>query len=337
DRRRLPVLRRTDRAPGAVSERAGGIRDVRDRRAWNRADARPADRDHIPRPPQQRALPRRPQPRRQRLVAARHGRGRRRRQRSSRRLLQRLLPGAQLLRQHRQLRTLAERAPARTRRGDHDRGRDRGRPRHLRRRPHRELMPRSIERHELQRLLAEQEAQLVEVLPADECADEHLPGAINIALKELDHETTGRRDRARAVIVYCYDDHWDVSPRAASRIESIGFEQVYDYTAGKADWGSFGLPLDGDADSSTRVGAHLRTDVPTCRLEDRLPELCRRLDESGWETCFVVDDEGVLLGRIGPAAIRGRQGVSAEEGLTPGPSPSKHTARSDAVAERMQG
>lgn len=67
-------------------------------------------------------------------------------------------------------------------------------------------MPRSIDRHEVQRLLAKQEAQLVEVLPADEYADEHLPGAINIPLKDLDRETTRRLDRDRPVIVYCYDD-----------------------------------------------------------------------------------------------------------------------------------
>jgi CBS domain-containing protein len=127
-----------------------------------------------------------------------------------------------------------------------------------------------------------------------------------------------------------------MSPRAASRLESTGFEQVYDYTAGKADWGSFGLPLEGNADSSTRVGSHLRTDVPTCRLEDRLPELCRRLDESGWETCFVVNPEGVLLGRIGRGAIRGRQDLTAEEAMTPGPSTIRPSARLDAVAERMQ-
>lgn len=36
-----------------------------------------------------------------------------------------------------------------------------------------------------------------------------------------------------------------MSPRAAARLEGIGFEQVYDYTAGKVDWGSFGLPLEG--------------------------------------------------------------------------------------------
>jgi rhodanese-related sulfurtransferase len=66
-------------------------------------------------------------------------------------------------------------------------------------------MPKSIDRQEVQRLLAQQEAQLVEVLPTAEYEDEHLPGAINIPLKELGRQTTGRLDRGRPVIVYCYD------------------------------------------------------------------------------------------------------------------------------------
>ena len=67
-------------------------------------------------------------------------------------------------------------------------------------------MPTSIDRHEVQRLLAEQQAQLVEVLPAAEYEDEHLPAAINIPLKQLDRQTTNNLDRSRPVIVYCYDD-----------------------------------------------------------------------------------------------------------------------------------
>jgi len=47
-------------------------------------------------------------------------------------------------------------------------------------------MPTAIDRHELQRLLADEQAQLIEVLPEAEFADEHLPGAINIPLKQLD-------------------------------------------------------------------------------------------------------------------------------------------------------
>jgi rhodanese-related sulfurtransferase len=63
----------------------------------------------------------------------------------------------------------------------------------------------AIDRDEVQRLLSEERAQLVEVLPADEYDDEHLPGAINIPLKMLDAGTAGQLESARPVIVYCYD------------------------------------------------------------------------------------------------------------------------------------
>lgn len=66
-------------------------------------------------------------------------------------------------------------------------------------------MPTLIDRHEVQRLLTEQEAQLVEVLGPAGYRDEHLPGAINIPLKVLDRRTAARLDRDRPVIVYCYD------------------------------------------------------------------------------------------------------------------------------------
>ena len=66
-------------------------------------------------------------------------------------------------------------------------------------------MPTGIDRDEVQRLLREEQAQLVEVLPPDEYEDEHLPGAINIPLKMLDVETTRQLDGSRPVIVYCYD------------------------------------------------------------------------------------------------------------------------------------
>jgi rhodanese-related sulfurtransferase len=65
-------------------------------------------------------------------------------------------------------------------------------------------MPTGIDRSRVQELVAAG-AQLVEVLPADEYEDEHLPGAINIPIKELDRETTQQLERSRAVIVYCYD------------------------------------------------------------------------------------------------------------------------------------
>jgi rhodanese-related sulfurtransferase len=63
-------------------------------------------------------------------------------------------------------------------------------------------MPTTIDRDQLQCLLEDEHAQLVEVLPADEYDDEHLPAAISIPLKTLDRETTQHLERERPVIVY---------------------------------------------------------------------------------------------------------------------------------------
>ena len=63
-------------------------------------------------------------------------------------------------------------------------------------------MPTSIAREEVQRLMGEESAQLVEVLPSQEYQDEHIEGAINLPLKRLSRETAGRLDNHQPVIVY---------------------------------------------------------------------------------------------------------------------------------------
>ena len=65
-------------------------------------------------------------------------------------------------------------------------------------------MPLEIFRDEVRRLLRSR-AQLVDVLPAQEYQDLHLPGAISIPLKELSAETTIRLRKDVPVIVYCQD------------------------------------------------------------------------------------------------------------------------------------
>ena len=65
-------------------------------------------------------------------------------------------------------------------------------------------MVQHADRADVQRLEAEG-AQLVEVLPRDEYDDEHLPGAIHLPLKTLTLATVRELDRARPVIVYCWD------------------------------------------------------------------------------------------------------------------------------------
>lgn len=65
-------------------------------------------------------------------------------------------------------------------------------------------MPKNIGRSEVQRLIKEG-VQLVEVLPADEYNEAHLPGAMNLPLKTLNRETVKKLDPSIPVITYCND------------------------------------------------------------------------------------------------------------------------------------
>ena len=127
-----------------------------------------------------------------------------------------------------------------------------------------------------------------------------------------------------------------MSPRAASRLEALGFREVYDYVAGKADWASFGSPIEGEHDSSSRVGAHVRTDVPACPPHDRMVEVRERVRAAGWDACFVIDERGVVLGRLGRAALAGGDDISVEDAMTLGPSTVRPALELDKAVERMR-
>lgn len=65
-------------------------------------------------------------------------------------------------------------------------------------------MPTEIDRNQVQKLV-ERGAQVVEVLPLDEYEEDHLPGAISLPLGRVETEAARILDRARPVIVYCWD------------------------------------------------------------------------------------------------------------------------------------
>jgi rhodanese-related sulfurtransferase len=150
-------------------------------------------------------------------------------------------------------------------------------------------MPDRIALAQLKGLLADG-VQLVDVLPPEEYAAEHLPGAVNVPLKQLDAETTAQLDQHRPVAVYCYDALCDMSPRAAWRLETLGFERVYHYVGGKADWLAHALPREGQDPRPVRgrAGRTRATDLPAQRQRRRRPRHPGRLPrraESASQTC----------------------------------------------------
>ena len=65
-------------------------------------------------------------------------------------------------------------------------------------------MAREISRDQV-RMLMDEGAQIVDVLPAGEYSEDHLPGAINLPLRRIETEARQVLDPGLPVVVYCAD------------------------------------------------------------------------------------------------------------------------------------
>jgi Mg/Co/Ni transporter MgtE len=111
-----------------------------------------------------------------------------------------------------------------------------------------------------------------------------------------------------------------MSPRAAWRLESLGFGAVHDYVAGKLDWMAAGLPTEGTNAQHPRAGDIARKDVPTARLDERLGEVRERVRAVGWDAVVVTNSERVVLGLLRSKELDKDPNLRMEQGMRPGPS-----------------
>ena len=109
-----------------------------------------------------------------------------------------------------------------------------------------------------------------------------------------------------------------------------------DYVAGKKDWGSYGLPHEGTKVSDPLAGAVAHREVPICALADRLEDVQKQVRAAGWDMCIVVNEQRVVLGRLGRKALGSDADASVEEAMTPGPSTVRPSIGVDDLLERMR-
>src|SRR5262245_51108628 len=158
-------------------------------------------------------------------------------------------------------------------------------------------MPTELRRKDVKTLVQQGRAQLVEVLPAREYKREHLPKAINLPLSELNPTTAQILKKDRAIIIYGADQGCDLSARATWRLESMGFQEVYRYTAGKADWLAAGYETEGTDAKKPRLKQITKQNVLTCAPKDRLGTVKNRRPDPA-DVCVVLNDRGIVLGLI---------------------------------------
>ena len=126
-----------------------------------------------------------------------------------------------------------------------------------------------------------------------------------------------------------------MSPRAAWRLESLGFTKVYDYVGGKADWFAAGLPREGELTSIPRTGDVARRDDITCRPTDRISDVIDRVRAAGKETCIVTTDGGVILGRVRTDRLDADAQEPVEEAMELGPTTTRADTTLEAILERL--
>lgn len=128
-----------------------------------------------------------------------------------------------------------------------------------------------------------------------------------------------------------------MSPRAAWRLESLGFSKVFDYVAGKVDWLAFGLPVERGEDTPL-VGERLVTDWPVCRLTDTTKDAKQRAQAAGASFCPVVNPEGIVLGALAEEEWQQPESMPVEEAMDPAPTtlrPSVSVAEATEFLERL--
>jgi CBS domain-containing protein len=117
-----------------------------------------------------------------------------------------------------------------------------------------------------------------------------------------------------------------MAPRAAARLESLGFTDVHEYKAGKLDWLAAGLPTEGENSTRPRAGDASRKDVVVCGLKERLGDVRDRANEAGekgsplGDVAVVVDEERVVLGLLRSIQLEMDSKLLVEQAMRPGPS-----------------
>ena len=126
-----------------------------------------------------------------------------------------------------------------------------------------------------------------------------------------------------------------MSPRAACRLEKLGFGLVYDYTLGIADWAAAGLALEGNEDPGLRVADATRPDIPTAVPDELMGDVHERAIAQDWKEVFVVDCDGMLIGRLRGEAWSADPKTPVDQVMEPGPTTVRPDGGLHALVDRM--
>jgi rhodanese-related sulfurtransferase len=185
---------------------------------------------------------------------------------------------------------------------------------------------------EAQQLIADG-VRTLDVLPAAIYRQEHLPGAVSMPLETFEPAHVEGFERSQPLLVYCFDQHCDLSARASARLVQLGFEGVHDLIGGRAAWTAQGLPTEGAVGDRRRISGYVR-DVATVGIDATIADLAA-LGEQRYGIA-VLDDNGILLGAVDPGAAALPPATRVEDVMVPAPGTIRPELRIEEVSEQLR-
>ncbi len=122
-----------------------------------------------------------------------------------------------------------------------------------------------------------------------------------------------------------------MSPRAAWRLERLGFNAVYDYVPGKMDWLAANLPHEGEA----MLAGDFLEEVATCQLDETLAAARSRLGDEV-RFCVVTTEDGLAAGTLSGKAFDSDEQLTAEQAMTFGVTTVRPSEEVSGLLERMR-
>jgi rhodanese-related sulfurtransferase len=189
-----------------------------------------------------------------------------------------------------------------------------------------------VDAWEAQRLI-DDGTRTLDVLPAAIYEQEHLPGALSMPLETFEPDHVESFDRSAPLLVYCFDQHCDLSARASARLVQLGFERVHDLIGGRAAWTAQGLPTEGAIGDRRRISGYVRN-VATVGIDATIADVIALGEQP--HRVAVLDDDGILLGSVDPGAAALAPSTRVADVMVPAPGTIRPELRIEEVTEQLR-
>src|SRR5713226_1291939 len=127
-----------------------------------------------------------------------------------------------------------------------------------------------------------------------------------------------------------------MSPRAAWRLEELGFQRAHDFVGGKTAWIERGLPTEGTGPFLLLAGQVLRPATATCKPNTLSGQVRAELEPGADSICAVTNGEGIFVVRVLWKDLPEEDAVRVEEFMQLGPATVRPREELRGLVERMK-